>query len=185
VRCSTIAATNRNLKALVKKKRFREDLYYRLASFILELPPLRERPEDIAGLVRYFLNKYNRQYRSDKKIQSAALQTLQQYGFPGNIRELKNIIENAVVMSDAKHIDIFVLASLHSERAAPASKPTPQHEGSLRLSDRLGEVERALLRQVQLQCRNTREMAAVLGISQPSVVRKLRKHNLGQTKMQK
>jgi PAS domain S-box-containing protein len=185
VRCSTIAATNRNLKALVKKKKFREDLYYRLASFILELPPLRERPEDITGLVRYFLNKYNRKYRSDKKIQSAALQTLQKYHFPGNIRELKNIIENAVVMSDAKRIDEFVQASLRNELAAPASKSGQLVEDSLRLADRLGEVERALLRQVQLQCRNTREMAVVLGISQPSVVRKLRKHNLGPKKMQK
>jgi transcriptional regulator with PAS, ATPase and Fis domain len=146
---------------------------------------LRERSEDIAGLVRYFLNKYNRKYQSNKKIQSAALQTLQQYHFPGNIRELKNIIENAVVMSDAERIDEFVQASLCSTQAGPASTATQRIEGSLRLLERLGEAERALLRQVQLQCRNTREMAAVLGISQPSVVRKLRKHNLGPIKSQK
>jgi PAS domain S-box-containing protein len=185
VECSTIAATNQDLDALVKKKKFREDLYYRLKSFILELPPLRERAEDITALVRFFLNKYNEKYNRAKKIQSNALRALKRYAFPGNIRELRNIIENAVVMSDGVHIDEFVLESLSEEQPDVFSCTKSATEGSLRLSDKLSEVERDLLRHVMTQCQNTREMAAILGISQPSVVRKLQKHNLGRIKMQK
>ncbi len=185
VECSTIAATNQDLSALVNKKKFREDLFYRLKSFILELPPLRERKEDIAALVRLFLNKYNKKYNRAKKIQSNALRALQRYGFPGNIRELRNIIENAVVMSDGVHIDEFVLESLSDDQTGAVSCANGALTGSLRLSDRLRDVERELLQQVMARCRNTREMATILGISQPSVVRKLKKHDLGKLKMHK
>jgi PAS domain S-box-containing protein len=185
VECSTIAATNQDLGVLVKKKKFREDLYYRLKSFILELPPLRDRTEDIVAMVRFFLNKFNQKYNRAKKIQSNALRMLQRYSFPGNIRELRNIIENAVVMSDGVHIDEFVLESLSEGQTEACSYTVDASKGSLRLSERLGEVERDLLLKVMRQSRNTREMAAILGISQPSVVRKLHKHNLGTVKMHK
>ena len=179
VECSTIAATNQNLSELVRKKKFREDLYYRLRSFILELPPLRERPEDIAALIRFYLNKYNRKYQSTKKIRSAAIRTFQRYSFPGNIRELKNIIENAVVMSEGNFIDEFIQGSLREEETEAFYPTNKAAAGSLRLCDKLAEVEREFLLRAKLQCRNTREMASLLGISQPSVVRKLHKHNLG------
>jgi PAS domain S-box-containing protein len=185
VECSTIAATNQDLGALVTKKKFREDLYYRLKSFILELPPLRERTEDMVALVRFFLNKYNEKYNRAKKIQSNALRALQRYSFPGNIRELRNIIENAVVMSDGVHIDEFVLESLSEERTDACSYTVNAPKGSLQLSERLRDVERDLLLQAMGQSRNTRQMATILGISQPSVVRKLQKHNLGTIKMHK
>ncbi|MGD9223009.1 MAG: sigma 54-interacting transcriptional regulator [Desulfobacteraceae bacterium] len=178
VKCSTIAATNQDLIDLVGKKKFREDLYYRLNSFTLELPPLRERPEDISSLVRFYLSKFNRKYKSDKKIHSSAIHILQNYWFPGNIRELRNIIENAVVMSEDNRIDQFIQASLRE--AGSARSPTTSHaiESRLSLSDKLCEVERELLRKAKLQCRSTRQMAQLLGISQPSVVRKLHKHRL-------
>jgi PAS domain S-box-containing protein len=185
VECSTIAATNQNLIELVKKKKFREDLYYRLNSFTLELPPLRERPEDISSLVRLYLSKFNRKYRSDKRIHSSAIHLLQSYLFPGNIRELKNIIENAVVMSESNRIDPFIEASLREAESDPSSTAADTIKGSLSLSDKLSELERELLRQAKLKCRNTREMAHFLGISQPSVVRKLHKHGLAPNKMQK
>jgi PAS domain S-box-containing protein len=185
VECSTIAATNQDLSALVKKKKFREDLYYRLKSFILELPPLRERAEDILPLVRFFLNKYNAKYHRTKIIKSNAIRSFQRYGFPGNIRELKNIIENAVVMSDGVSIDEFVQENLEKEQPQLFSRMNSATKGSLRLSDRLSEVERDLLLHVMTKCRNTRQMATILGISQPSVVRKLQKHDLGTVKMHK
>ena len=185
VECSTIAATNQNLSDLVQKKKFREDLYYRLNSFILDLPPLRERPEDISGLVRFYMTKYNQKYKSNRTIHSGAIRALQRYPFPGNIRELKNMIENAVVMSDQGRIDDFVQASLSEDQPFPISCHQSAIKGSLRLSDTLAEVEKALLTQVKRQCRNTRQMAHILGISQPSVVRKLRKHKLGPVKIHK
>jgi transcriptional regulator with PAS, ATPase and Fis domain len=103
---------------------------------------------------------------------------LQNYWFPGNIRELRNIIENAVVMSEDNRIDQFIQASLRE--AGSARSPTTSHaiESRLSLSDKLCEVERELLRKAKLQCRSTRQMAQLLGISQPSVVRKLHKHRL-------
>jgi PAS domain S-box-containing protein len=178
VECSTIAATNQDLGALVKQKKFREDLFYRLNSFILKLPPLRDRPEDIPGLVRFYLNKYNHKYKCTKKIHSGVIHLMQRHTFHGNIRELKNIIENAVVMSDDTLIDSFIHASLKGNQAALDAGMQSDPGASLRLADKVREVERQLLQQVKGQCRNTREMAEILGISQPTVVRKLNLHKL-------
>ncbi len=178
VECSTIAATNQDLGALVKHKKFREDLYYRLNSFILQIPPLRERPEDIPGLVRFYLNKYNRKYKCSKKINSGVVHLLERYPFPGNVRELKNIMENAVVMSDDTLIDHFIQSGLKVGESAPDGGTETAAGDSLRLAERLQEVERQILIQAKRRCRSTREMAVVLGISQPTVVRKLNAHKL-------
>ncbi|MGD9103249.1 MAG: sigma 54-interacting transcriptional regulator [Desulfobacterales bacterium] len=178
VECSTIAATNQDLKALVGQKQFRKDLYYRLRSFVIPIPPLRERPEDISGLVRFYLNKYNRKYKCAKKIHSSAIHLLEKHAFPGNVRELRNIIENAVVMSEADVVDKFIQTGLRGHEAPPCVEIASDPEAGLNLADRLHEVERQLLLQAKQRCRSTREMAAVLGISQPSVVRKLKAHKL-------
>ena len=178
VACATIAATNQDLITLVKKRKFREDLYYRLNSFILQIPPLRERPEDIAELIRFYLNKYNRKYKSTKKFDPSLIQALEKHAFPGNVRELKNIIENAVVMSDKHLIDNFIPFGLKVREESPDPDAGPDSNKSLRLADHLREVERRILLQAKQRCRSTREMAAILGISQPSVVRKLNKHKL-------
>jgi PAS domain S-box-containing protein len=178
VECSTIAATNQDLSALVKQKRFREDLYYRLSSFILQIPPLRERSEDIAGLVRFYLDKYNRKYKCARKIHSGVIHLLERHSFPGNIRELKNIIENAVVMSEDNLIDRFIQTSLKANACLPDAESDDTAQTDLRLTDALRRVERQLLLQAKRRYRNTREIAAALGISQPSVVRKLNLHRL-------
>ncbi|NQV36702.1 MAG: sigma-54-dependent Fis family transcriptional regulator [Candidatus Marinimicrobia bacterium] len=94
-----IAATNRDLKSMVKEGHFREDLYYRLNVFDVHVPTLRERQEDISDLVEYFIKKYNKlMNRSVKKIDQATLSVLMQYSYPGNVRELENIIERAIVL---------------------------------------------------------------------------------------
>ena len=178
VECSTIAATNQDLSVLVKQKRFREDLYYRLNSFVLQIPPLRERSEDIAGLVRFYLDKYNRKYKCSRRIHSGVIHQLERYAFPGNIRELKNIIENAVVMSEENLIDKFIQTSLKANVCLPEPDIAISTSADLRLADALRRVERQLLRQAKRRYRNTREIAAALGISQPSVVRKLNMHRL-------
>lgn len=175
INCSIIAATNQDLKQLVQKKLFREDLYYRLSSFIIEIPPLRERKDDISGLVRFYLNENNQKYNCSKTISPDAMRVLQMHSFPGNIRELKSIIENAVVMSETNRIDTFVQTSVSAEKS---KIPATGQSDDLNLKGRLDEVENMLLKKARDRCRNTREMAAILGISQPSVVRKLQKHQL-------
>ncbi len=176
--CSTVAATNQDLSTLVKQRKFREDLYYRLSSFILPIPPLRQRPEDIAGLVRFYLRKYNRKYKCSKMVNSDVIHLLEKHAFPGNVRELKNIIENAVVMSDGDSIDRFIHAGLKAGSVHSCSLPDSGPDANLHLAESLQRVERQLLLQAKQQCRTTREMARVLGISQPSVVRKLHAHGL-------
>jgi len=178
VECSTIAATNQDLSAMVKQRKFREDLYYRLNSFILRIPPLRERPEDVSGLVRFYLSKYNRKYKCAKSIHSGVIQLLERHAFPGNVRELKNIIENAVVMSDHDSIDQFIQAGLGAGKTLPGVAMDSDPSRSMRLADHLRATERQVLLKAKRRCRSTREMAAVLGISQPTVVRKLNAHKL-------
>lgn len=95
-----IAATNRPLELLMKEGRFREDLYYRLNVVTLHLPPLRDRPEDIPLLVEYFLQKFSLRYEKEIKIMPEALEALTRYHWPGNIRELENLLERLVILCE-------------------------------------------------------------------------------------
>jgi Nif-specific regulatory protein len=100
-----IAATNRDLREFVRDKRFREDLYYRLSVFELDVPPLRERGEDIARLVDFFLDHFRHQHgRPDLELSKPARTKLLSYQWPGNVRQLRNVIDSAVVMAEADKI---------------------------------------------------------------------------------
>ena len=100
-----IAASNRNLEEAIRQKEFREDLYYRLNVIRIDLPPLRERREDIPLLVRYFMAKYNKKIGKDvRRIADDALMTFVSYPWPGNIRELQNMVERAVVVTETDEI---------------------------------------------------------------------------------
>jgi len=100
-----IAASNRNLEEAIRQKQFREDLYYRLNVIRIDLPPLRERLEDIPLLVRYFMAKYNKKIGKDvRRIADEALMSFVSYPWPGNIRELQNMVERAVVVSETDEI---------------------------------------------------------------------------------
>ncbi|MCG3111964.1 MAG: sigma-54 dependent transcriptional regulator [Candidatus Manganitrophus sp. SB1] len=120
-----VAATNANLIEKVKAGTFREDLYFRLYILSLSLPPLRERPEDIPLLAKYFLKKYCRRFRSDYKILSpAALMKLSSYAWPGNVRELEAVIQRAIVHSpvsliQAEEIDLPTAVQMPSKRDPP------------------------------------------------------------------
>lgn len=178
VECATISATNRNLQESVRNDHFREDLFYRLSSFTLEIPSLCERREDIPGLMRFFLNKYNKKYQRTTHISSRTIPYIQSYSFPGNVRELKNIIENGVALSEEDTLDEFLLASI--EKRAPQSTP-PHSPGSSQptdLTETLNDVEKQLLLKARQHCDTTRQMSAYLNICQSSVVRKLKKHGL-------
>ncbi|MEA4896493.1 MAG: sigma 54-interacting transcriptional regulator [Oscillospiraceae bacterium] len=101
-----IAATNRDLKQMVAEKTFREDLYYRLNVVPIKIPPLRERSDDILPLVNHFLEIFNTRYGFSKRFSGLAYQRLKEYPWPGNIRELRNIVEQAVIMSENNRISV-------------------------------------------------------------------------------
>nr|1NY5_A Chain A, transcriptional regulator (NtrC family) [Aquifex aeolicus]1NY5_B Chain B, transcriptional regulator (NtrC family) [Aquifex aeolicus] len=108
-----LAATNRNIKELVKEGKFREDLYYRLGVIEIEIPPLRERKEDIIPLANHFLKKFSRKYAKEVEgFTKSAQELLLSYPWYGNVRELKNVIERAVLFSEGKFIDRGELSCL-------------------------------------------------------------------------
>jgi formate hydrogenlyase transcriptional activator len=131
-----IAATNRDLEAMVEENRFRSDLFYRLNVFPVRIPPLRERPEDIPLLVRHFVQQFSRRNnRGIESIPSETMEALVAYHWPGNIRELQNVIERAVIVTKGPVLKVLT-AGLKSR---PAPKPAPKKTG---LRDVLGEAER-------------------------------------------
>ena len=178
--CSIIAATNLDIETRTFNKKFRLDLFHRLNTFTLLIPPLRNRPEDILELVRITLKKYNKQYNRRARIGYKAFETLQTYDFPGNVRELINIIKQAIVMCDRRSLDDYLIKALNKTKP-PGTKKEPMKEGST-LSDKIWAVENEMLIQAAMKCFTTREAARFLGISQPSVVRKFKKHGIAITK---
>ena len=175
--CIIIAATNRRLGDLVKEKKFREDLFYRLNTFPIELPPLRERPEDVFELTRYFLKKYNTQYGVKRKITSDGIEKMQSYPFRGNVRELKNIIKKAVVLSERQKIDPIVIKSLQMTEKR-VEKIVPEKKRKRKLTDEILTLEKQMIKDAMKHCRNLREIAHELGISEPTAFRKMKKHGL-------
>jgi formate hydrogenlyase transcriptional activator len=102
-----IAATNRDLARMVEEQRFRDDLYYRLNVFPIQVPPLRERPEDIPALVRYFVHRLARPMnRQVEVIPSETMEALRRYRWPGNVRELANLIERAMILSPGRTLEV-------------------------------------------------------------------------------
>jgi len=173
-----IAATNQDLENLVQERRFREDLFFRLNTISLNLPPLRERTEDIFDLANHFLQDYNRKYKQKKTISPLTLSLVQAYPFRGNVRELKNLIKKAIIMSEGKRIDQYILGSIGNEFLDEWSQTTPKEKGINNLSDVLATLEKEMLKAAKRQCRTTRDMAKFLNISQPSVIRKLKQHHI-------
>jgi PAS domain S-box-containing protein/TyrR family helix-turn-helix protein len=175
--CMVIAATNRNLEKRVHNGKFRQDLFYRLNTFMIKIPPLRERPADIFELTNYYLSKYNIAYRQKKRISSKALEALLAYPFPGNVRELKNILKRAVVMSESKMLDEFIRANLvGNENHEALANKRKETVGSLTAA--VERVEKDVLKMAMAQCKTTRSMAARLKVSHATVVRKMQKYGL-------
>jgi transcriptional regulator with PAS, ATPase and Fis domain len=177
INCTIIAATNRNLGDLVKEKTFREDLFYRLNTFPIEIPPLRERPEDIFELTRYYLKKYNDQFGVNRKISTDGIETMQSYPFRGNVRELKNILKKAVVLSEQQKIDPIVIKSLQMTEEKD-EKITPPKRRRLKLTVEILALEKQMIKEAMKSCRNLREIAHELGVSEPTAFRKMKKHGL-------
>jgi len=169
-----IAATNRDLRQMVAEGKFQEDLFYRLNVIPIELPPLRERRDDIPALVDHFLKKHaQRTGRRIERIDDGVLAQLQQYDWPGNVRELENVIERAVVLSTGPVITARAISVLGS--AAPPSSGLP----SLKLRQNIEWVEKETIRRALESARGIKKDAAeLMGISQRALSYYLAKYRL-------
>ncbi len=173
-----IAATNKNLRKQVQAGTFREDLFYRLNVVPIALPPLRERKEDIPALVDYFLSKFHMDGKRLMSVAPDALDALLNYDFPGNVRELENILERASILADGQMI---TRRELHLY-AATAHETAENGVGSLKTAaDQAREdTEKALLKKTLEQTGWNRVKAAkILGIDYKTLRRKIRRYNLG------
>lgn len=170
-----ISATKMDLERLVGEGKFREDLFYRLKVIPIFLPPLRDRKEDIPLLVEHFLKKFNERLGRMTKLSSEAIKTLMDYDFPGNIRELENIIERAVALSSGEIIRSIDLITAVGEGALIADKP-----GEIpSLKEVLSKTEsNHLLRVLERTNWNKVEAARILGISRKSLWEKLKYHRI-------
>jgi PAS domain S-box-containing protein len=178
VDCIIIAATNRDLKKLVNQGTFREDLFYRLNSVNLRIPPLRKRRDDIFNLAHHFLNIYNQTYGLKKRFSQQALKVLLSYQFPGNIRELKNIINSSVLMSKKNVLDKSIVNAILDLKLEKNTLPVGHGEKSQSLKNQLSSLEKTILADALSRYRSTREIAKHLNVSQSSVVRKLKHHGI-------
>jgi PAS domain S-box-containing protein len=177
INCTIIAATNQNLKNLVENKIFREDFFFRLNTFTINVPPLRERFDDIFELSSYFLMKFNKEYGFTKRISFKGMDALQSYSFPGNVRELMSVVKKAVVMSEEQALDEMI-AMILRESYAPLTTTLQSSQPHKNLQDALKEFEKEVLKNAILKCQTTYDLADYLSISQTSAFRKLKKHGL-------
>jgi formate hydrogenlyase transcriptional activator len=167
-----IAATNRDLEQMIVDGLFRQDLYYRLNVFPIQVPPLRDRPEDIPALVHHFLDKFARRFRRHiTTIPTATMAALRNSFWPGNIRELENVVERAVILSSGPELKV-PLADLQpiSPRSAAGASPAT---GQLRNAER--ELILAALRNSRGVIGGPKGAAADLGLKRTTLQSKMRK----------
>ena len=172
INCTIIAATNQNVNRLIKKKLFRKDLFYRLNGFKIEIPPLRERPEDIFELINHYTSKYIKQYRVNYNWSTKAMDMLLAHSFPGNVRELKNIIKRCVVMGEDP---IFTAPIENSFGVKSRSIPRESYRG---LKNELMAVEKEIFKKAKQNCESLGEIARYLNISKPTACRRMKKYGL-------
>ncbi len=173
LRARVIAATNRDLEAMIREGRFREDLYFRLKVFVITVPPLRERKEDIVPLCEYFLTRINEElHKHVIRIPKPHLELLERYDWPGNIRELYNVLRRAVILSKG---EVLVL----DERWLQA-KETPAPGSPERwVPESLAEVEkRHIARVLEHTGGNLGQACDILGVSRPTLRKKMRDYGL-------
>jgi DNA-binding NtrC family response regulator len=189
-----IAATNRDLSAMVKAGQFRDDLYYRLSGTVIMIPPLRQRRDDIRALTAHFIAHSNRLFgKNIRLISGRAMAVLSAYDWPGNVRELSNTIQSAALHSDSDRLEVTALpehvahtadtTDMIKQQSAPTAQPSeapvsasePQAQSSLLLDD---VIRRTLMRSLEETEGNRRQAAGRLGISRSTLYRMLQRYQL-------
>jgi formate hydrogenlyase transcriptional activator len=176
-----IAATNRDLRAEVAESQFREDLFYRLNVFPVQLPPLRERPGDLEPLIRHFMEKHGSRTGSPaRRISKQALSEMKTYPWPGNVRELENLVERALILSSGEDLEIS-LPSAPAQPRAPAQAPFDKDESDAGAGS-MADLEKAALEKALVECNRviggSRGVAARLGMPASTVRDRIRKYGL-------
>ena len=176
-----IAATNKDLPDMVKHGMFRDDLFYRLNVFGIQIPPLRQRREDLPALLHDILRKINKKYGAQKKMSPGAVERLFNYDWPGNVREVENVMERLVVLVNEPIIEIHHLPEgmqmtapgMHSveKEAVMLNRVVPYKQA-------IEELEMLLLEKALAEQGSTRKVAKVLDVNQSTIVRKMQQYNI-------
>ncbi len=171
-----IAATNKDLKEMVGRGEFRQDLYYRIGVVAINIPPLRDRKEDIVKLAREFVEKFNRKHDTAKKLDSRAQKKLMTYSWPGNVRELENMMESLIVLGEGDIITEMDVSTYISDELQGSSADEFEITGSI--DDMVKRYEAELLKRVYADCQNTGEMAKRLHTTRSTINRKLARYGI-------
>lgn len=185
-----IAATNRNLAEMVRQGGFREDLYYRLNIIPIEIPPLRERPEDIIPMINHFLTLIEEKYGIHRTIEIAAMKILEAYDWPGNVRQLKNMVERICLLATQPEITVNTvqqeldsnpkivhdIENTEHKQSMPKQMATTLFSGSLK--EQITAFEKQMIKQALSEHSSIRQAAKSLGCDQSTLVRKIQKYQL-------
>jgi transcriptional regulator with PAS, ATPase and Fis domain len=175
-----VAATNRDLKQLIEEGKFREDLYYRINVVQITVPALKQRRDDIMPLAALFLQMANQKYGQEKLFTYEVVQELESREWLGNVRELKNVVENMVIVSNNEYLQVEDLPWYKDRLDGENEKGDEVFllGEDISLADALDDYEKKLLLKMKGRCSTTRDMADKLKVNQSTIVRKLKKHNI-------
>lgn len=176
-----ISATNRNLDEAVRSGTFRIDLFYRLRVAVIDIPPLRERGEDIPSLVQYFLDKYNNKYKKRICFSAGVDEIFRNYRWPGNVREMEHLIQSMVVTMDKEVIEEADLPQnmlAQEDQSSIILRPWVVNPGSRSLDEIMSEIEKMLLHKAVEVHGAISEVAKIFKVDRTTIYRKLKKHSL-------
>jgi len=178
VNVRVLAATHQDLEKMVEQGKFRLDLYYRLNVIPIQVPALRDRHDCIVPLVRHYIDKFTQKIGSRRRLTRVALDSLTAYPYPGNVRELMNICERLVVMSETELIDLSDLPMQITSHIPTNKLSNPDLPEGVSLQQTLDQVEKEMLKKALQQFHNQTEIAQALEVNQSTIARKLKKHRL-------
>jgi PAS domain S-box-containing protein len=171
-----IAATNKNIEEMVESRKFREDLYYRLNVVPIYIPPLRERRDDLVPLISHFLERFNKAHHKEKSLSPEVVDAFCRYDFPGNIRELANLIERLVVITEHNRIEIKDFPSSVTGHMTKTAF-LPFLPDGISLKEALEKCETMIIERAMRKYRSQREVARALKVDQATISRKMKKHS--------
>jgi two-component system NtrC family response regulator len=176
-----VCATNVDIAQAIKQGKFREDLYYRVSVISINLPPLRERGDDILLLAHYYLSMFNKEYHKNiRRFSGAAVDFLTGYAWPGNVRELRNRVQRAVVMCDSAALEPVDLGCDAEKKPETLEEAGPLE--TLNLKDARDKIEQKLITAaIDLQNGNIGKAAETLGVSRPTLYDLMKKHGMTPT----